>query len=227
MSKNKEVVYDYKFLKDTIIHLGTKHDTWKVFNDFLAITTYSISNVACFSEDREKEYLKLINSYSKDEQKLFPMMLTSLVNSLDPDDFNDVLGTLFEELELHNKWKGQFFTPDSVCKIMSEITLNAASIKKEIEDNGYITLSDPACGSGRLFYSALKFMKDNNINFHKQVFIEATDVSSMCVYMTFIQLSLYGANAKVILGNTLSLETYDVFYTPMSKVFPIKFKKDE
>ncbi len=82
-------------------------------------------------------------------------------------------------------------------------------------------MSEPACGSGRLVYSLLKFMHDNNINFHKNVYIEATDVSNLCAYMTYIQLSLYGANAKVICGNTLTNEVYETFYTPMFRIMPI------
>ena len=42
--------------------------------------------------------------------------------------------------------------------------------------------------------------------------------------MTYIQLSLYGANGKVVIGNTLSNEIRDVLYTPFYLIFPIKEK---
>ena len=104
---------------------------------------------------------------------------------------------------------------------MSSITLSKNEIIKVIETKGYFSVSDPACGSGRLLYSSLKFMHDNGINYHKNIYIEAVDISSMCAYMTYIQLSLYGANAKVVCGDSLTNEIYEEFYTPMTMVMPI------
>ena len=132
-----------------------------------------------------------------------------------------MLGTIFEELELQNKFKGQFFTPKHICDLMSKITLNKDEVIKAIDTRGYFSMQEPACGSGRMIYSLLEFMYDNDINFQRNVYIEATDVSSLCAYMTYIQLSLYGANAKVMYGNSLTNEVYEVFYTPMFKIMPI------
>lgn len=221
MSK-EEIVYDYEYLLKNMINLGRRYDVWKVFNDFLCICAYSISNSVYYNDEREKEYLKIINSYSKDEVDILVKMFSSLVNSLDSERFNDVLGKIFEELNLHNKYKGQFFTPEHVCDLMSKITLNKDEIEKDIKNKGYIKLNDPACGSSRLIYSALKFMVENNINYHYNVFVEVQDVSLICVLMSYIQLSLYGVNGKVIYGDTLTGEVYDVFYMPMMKLCPIK-----
>lgn len=219
--KITEEVYDYTYLLKTIISLGYKYDNWKIFNDFLIMCAYSISNSINFNEQREKEYLKIINSYTKEEQLLFPKMLASLVNSLDSDKFNDVLGRLFEELDLQNKYKGQFFTPEHICDLMAKVTLDKENIINTINNKGYISLSDSACGSSRTMYAALKFMKENSINHHFNVYIEVQDISVICVLMSYIQLSLYGANAKVILGDTLTNEIQDVFYTPFAVLFPI------
>ncbi|MDE5539499.1 MAG: SAM-dependent methyltransferase, partial [Bacilli bacterium] len=179
------------------------------------------------SEKREQEYLKIINSYTKEEQALFPKMIASVVNSLSIEKYNDVLGTLFEELGLHNKFKGQFFTPNDVSYLIAEInSIYVEEIKDDIKNYGYFKLNDCACGSGRLFYSYLKMMKENNIDYNSQVFIEAQDISSVCVYMTYIQLSLYGVCAKVIHGDTLLNEIYDVFYTPMTIKYPFRFRDE-
>jgi type I restriction-modification system DNA methylase subunit len=48
-------------------------------------------------------------------------MLGLLVDALE-EDAGDLLGRLFHELELGNKWTGQFFTPDSVCRMMAAMT---------------------------------------------------------------------------------------------------------
>lgn len=210
----KQEVYDKNYIVSKLKQLSHKHNIANVFSDFLSMVTYSISNAVSFNQAIENQYLNIINKYEKDEQELFPKMFASLINSLNPEEFNDVLGTIFEELELQNKFKGQFFTPEHICDLMSKITLNKDDVIKTIDTKGYVSISDPACGSGRLLYSSLKFMYDNKINYHKDVYIEAEDIAQICAYMTFIQLSLYGAKAKVICGNTLTNEVYEVLYTP-------------
>lgn len=37
---------------------------------------------------------------------------------------SDVLGEVYMELELGNKWKGQFFTPYHVSQAMASVTLS-------------------------------------------------------------------------------------------------------
>ncbi len=217
----KQEVYDRNYIVSKLKQLSHKHNIANVFSDFLSMGTYCISNAVSFNQAIENQYLNIINKYEKDEQELFPKMFASLINSLNPEEFNDVLGTIFEELELQNKFKGQFFTPKHICDLMSKITLNKDEVIKAIDTRGYFSMQEPACGSGRMIYSLLEFMYDNDINFQRNVYIEATDVSSLCAYMTYIQLSLYGANAKVMYGNSLTNEVYEVFYTPMFKIMPI------
>ncbi len=149
----KQEIYDKNYICTKLKELGNKHNLINVFNDFLSLVTYSISNAVNFDKARENQYLNIINKYNKNEQKLFPKMLMSLVNSLNQEDFNDVLGTIYEEFNMQNKFKGQFFTPINVCNMMSEITLNKKEIQKAIENKGYFSMSEPACGSGRLIYS--------------------------------------------------------------------------
>ena len=58
---------------------------------------------------------------------------------------HDVLGNIYEQKVSHGH-NGQFFTPQSVCDLMAQITVN--------EDAK--SISDPACGSGRNLISAAK-----------------------------------------------------------------------
>lgn len=43
----------------------------------------------------------------------------------------------------------------------------------------------------------------------------ATDIDLKCVYMCYLQLSLYGIPAVVIHGNTLTLEEWSRWFTPV------------
>ena len=75
-----------------------------------------------------------------------------LVNHLEKCP-HDVLGDIFHELELHNERKGQFFTPFPICQMMAKMTLgeNAQDI---ITKKGFVTLSEPACGTGAMIIAA-------------------------------------------------------------------------
>ena len=119
--------YRQKILK-AIQKLGQVHSVWDVFSDFVELGASCIANSIEAKgsetwEKREKQYLDTIGKYKPDEQKLFPEMFADLVQALDYELTwrnapTDVLGTLFHELELHNKYKGQFFTPQNVCDMM-------------------------------------------------------------------------------------------------------------
>ena len=73
------------------------------------------------------------------------------------------------------------------------------------------------CGKSSLS----NILKDNNINYQKRVKIIAQDLDFRSVYMTYIQLSLVGARAKVVQGDTLTKPDIKdencIFYTPMWK----------
>lgn len=45
--------------------------------------------------------------------------------------------------------------------------------------------------------------------------VTAQDIDLKCVHMTYLQLSLYGIPAVVIHGNTLTVEEWSRWYTPV------------
>lgn len=59
-----------------------------------------------------------------------------------------------------------------------------------------------------------KAMADNNFNYQSQLCVTAIDIDIRCVYMCYLQLSLYGIPAVIIHGNTLSLEEWSEWQTP-------------
>ena len=63
--------------------------------------------------------------------------------------------------------------------------------------------------------SFAKVLKRRNINYQNSLLVEATDVSDVCVYMTYIQLSLYGIPAVVYCGNILTNEMRFEMKTPL------------
>lgn len=195
-------------------------DTYQVFNDWLEMSAISISNTVDFThrEEREARYLDLINLYEKRHQQLFPQMFAHLVEALEEKtqttDPEDVLGLIFHELELHNKYKGQFFTPQAVSDMMAQMTCGN-EMQDAITQQGFISVCEPCCGSGVMVTSFLKAMKLEGLNYCTQLVVTAIDVDLKCVHMTYLQLALYGVPAVVIHGNSISCEEYSRWYTPV------------
>ena len=73
-----------------------------------------------------------------------------------------------------------------------------------------------------MLLAACKYLDKTGINYQKELVITAQDLDWNGVYMTYVQLSLIGANATVVQGDTLC-EPYrrgetpreNIFYTPM------------
>lgn len=196
-----------------IEQLAYRHNTWNVFSDFLELSAISISNAVdpVQRETREARYLDVVKRYTPEELAAFPEMLSDLVEALE-GGFDDVLGRLFHDLELHSKYKGQFFSPYPLCRMMAEVTLGDNGAVRE---RGYVTIMEPACGSGAMLIAAADVLKAGGVNYQQQMHATAIDVDEKCVHMAYLQLSLLGVPAVVIHGNSLALEERSHWRTPM------------
>lgn len=111
-----------KKLVKMIQGLGAKYSTWSVFNDFLTMAATAISNAVdpVHREEREKLYMEAIGHYRKDEQSVFPEMFTVLVQAADQamatEGPKDILGAVFHDLELHNKYPAEHCRHDGTNK---------------------------------------------------------------------------------------------------------------
>lgn len=190
-----------------------------VFTTFLEITATSIAaqvdpeNAA----EREKRYEEIasgmkpevLNSYAR----MFALLvLATLANEDDPCD---ILGDIYHELRLNNEWNGQFFTPDNICRMMAQMV---NPIDESGDKEGPVTINEPTCGSGTMIIGAVWAMKRKNFDFQRKSFFVAQDIDIRCVWMAYIQLSLYRIPAVVIHGNTLSMEEWSCWYTPYAAV---------
>jgi len=199
-----------------IEQLSYRHNRWTVFSDFVELAAISISNAVDLAERaaREQRYAEIAKRYEPDEMALFPEMFAALVDALE-GGFDDVLGRVFHDLELHNKYQGQFFTPYALCRVMAQVTLgDRESIARIIADRGYFTALEPACGGGAMSIAAAEAMKDAGINYQRQLHVTAVDVDLKCVHMAYLQLALLHVPAVVIHGNSLTLEKHSEWRTP-------------
>jgi hypothetical protein len=204
-----------KGITKLITELSPRHDTWQVFNDFVEMAAISISNAVDVHprEKREARYMEIVKRYRRDEIKQFPRMFGELIGELENEP-DDVLGRVFHELELHSKWAGQFFTPYSVSRMMAKMTIGGVYAQSIIEERGYLTAQEPACGSGSMVIALAQALKEDGINYQQQLHVTAVDVDAKCVHMAYLQLSLLHIPAIIVHGNSLSLEEYGQWYTP-------------
>lgn len=193
--------------------LTGRHGTWTIFTDFIAMTAISIRNSVNIvnREKKEQEYLDIIKKYRKDELEKFPEMLGELIMGLEKEK-TDILGMLFMDLGISSKWKGQFFTPMSIAELMAEVSID--QIKNIIEEDGYITVNEPAAGAGAMVIALAKVLEQHGYNYQKQMVIITQDIDIKSVYMAYIQLSLLGIPAKVMHANTITLEVFEEWDTP-------------
>jgi hypothetical protein len=192
-----------------------RHSLYDIFRDFCELSAISLRNAVEFNKQefdkRETAYLSVIKKYTPQEIELFPQMLGLLVLSLEEEP-RDYLGELFGEMEIHNKWVGQFFTPYHVCRLMAAIQVEG--VKAIIEEKGFVTVNEPACGAGAMIIAFADEMKRAGLNYQQQVHVTAQDIDIRSVHMAYIQLSLLHIPALVILGNTLTVEVREVWPTP-------------
>lgn len=192
-----------------------------VFNDFLTLSCCSLAQTVYRSDNLEQRYLNIIKTYTKEQAEEFSKLLAFLVLGLEQES-QDFLGQVYMSLNLGSQANGQYFTPYSVSKFMAEI--NFAEIESFQNNQHITTLSEPCCGSGALIIAFAQTLREHNINYQQNLFVEAIDISEMCFKMTYIQLSLLGISARVVQGDSLSLKFQQVLYTPFYFLNGIEYK---
>ena len=150
-------------------------------------------------------------------------LLDILVSALE-DSFQDFLGEVYMRLNKGIKRNGEFFTPYEVSKLMASMT-TLVPMKKDIAKLPYKIL-EPSSGAGGTVIAAIEnILNYSDLNISHDLFIETWDINRRCVQMTFIQLSLLGVPAKIVHGNTLSLEVFGTYYTPVYYLNKLEYLK--
>ena len=189
--------------------------TWRVWDDLMYMGAAALSQPLKWVPAREDEYLRRIRQYDPKIQALFPLMFAEIVAALEQEGLVDVLGSMYMELELMNHWKGQFFTPDCVCRMMAEMQFY--DVSELIEQQGFITVNDPTCGGGAMLIAFASVCQDKCVDFQRNVLFVGQDIDPVVARMCYISMSLLGMPGYVIIGNTLTADAsnYDYWFTPM------------
>lgn len=200
---------------------------WQVWADFITVAACAIANSVdkdgTIHDKREAEYEECINRLGGVE---IPSEMFGIITmALEENPEQDFLGSLFMKLELGNHWKGQFFTPYSICQLMAEV--NSENLENQIEEKGWVSVNDCACGAGATLIAMANTMKKHDVDYHNHALFVAQDIDRVAGMMCYIQLSLLGCAGYVAIANTLTNpvigsvlnpqpnESQEMWFTPM------------
>lgn len=190
----------------------------EVWRDFVNVAAVAISNKVDGAnfDVREAQYMDVIKRYSKEEAQQLAHAVGAMWLGMQQGEIGDFLGQTYMSLDLGSSARGQYFTPYSLCQAIAAMTLQDAS--KIIEAEGFITIGEPAAGSGAMVLAAADHLEKCGHDVTQCLYVSATDVDLQAVQMCYLQLSIHGIPAQVICANSLSSEKIkqeQVWTTPM------------
>lgn len=111
---------------------------------------------------------------------------------------------------------------------MAAICSDFDRLEAEIEDRGFVSVLDPACGAGALLVAFANECHRQGINYQRRVLFIAQDIDHTVGCMCYIALSLMGCPGYVVVGDSLAhpavfhderglfpVDNGNVWYTPM------------
>lgn len=195
-----------------ILKIGNSQGVDRAFTTFIELLASLLASDGdpINSEERKRRYQEINDSLSADIRKEYSELVDLVRRTFaeNADDPVDILGEVFHELNLHNAWHGQFFTPNDVVRLMAMLVNPTGN-----EKDGVASLHEPTCGSGTMIIAAAWAMKNNGEDYSKKLLVAAQDIDIRCVWMAYIQLSLYKIPAVILHGNSLTDEVWAKWYT--------------
>lgn len=208
--------------------LTYSRSAWQAWGDLMTVMACSIGNAVDRTPDkfqrREEQYERSIKNLGGVE--IPAQMLGIITMALEQNPDQDFLGKLYMSLNLGNHWKGQFFTPYNVCRMMAEMNFDDG-VQAEVERKGYISVCDPCVGAGAMLIAAANAMRRAKINYQTNAVFVGQDIDRIVAMMAYIQISLIGCPGYIIIGNSLTnpstghvlfprdMEGQEVWITPL------------
>lgn len=192
-----------------------KHDLYTVFGDWCECSAISMSNTVDLVnfEKREARYLEIARKYGSETMGTFSKIFGEVVMALEEKP-QDILGMTFHALELHNKARGQFFTPYPICQLMARIIAGSTEdMQKAIAERGFMLAQEPAVGSGAMIVALAEAILEAGFNYQQLLHVTAVDIDPRAVHMAYIQFSLLHIPATVIVGDSLAMRYREEWHT--------------
>lgn len=143
-----------------------------VFSDFITISALEMyqTTYQTFADETLKARFDSTKArYSAQEFNELSQLFAITVEALTQKRY-DFLGTVFMDLELGDEYSGQYFTPSHIAEAMAKITLQGCD--KFIEQQGFITVSEPTCGSGVMVIGCVNALIEQGFNPQQQLWVQ-------------------------------------------------------
>lgn len=162
---------------------------------------------------REGMYHDAIKRYKDKPEvlELYAKAFAELVQTYqDGERYYDHLGDYHMSLQSPKaaQHSGEYFTPVAVADLMARTTVT------DLPDDRPLSLHEPTAGSGRMALAVVKMLEHDGYD-SQCVTVNAWDLSELCFFMCYINLTLWAIPAEVVHGNTLSLEVFKTQRTPV------------
>lgn len=172
----------------------TKSSSLTVFSDFCRMGAAAVSVLA-----REAEYLEIAQRYTADELSDISKAFGLLVAEMEEVPFKDLLGPYYLEVASHSskQARGEFYTPPEISSLMARMLVDVDQVKA---DGRAITVREPACGSGGMVLALAELFAPGHVDLLR---VTCQDINPVAVDMCYINTTLWGIPATVLLGNAL------------------------
>ena len=197
---------------------------WRAYEAMSAFLTCSYNAIrkttelGVLADKCESDYMQVVHRCQKPKKSMAIMAkMLGLVTMALEERLADFIGPVFMETSASDRM-GQFFTPDSVCYMMAQTTL--AKAPAILERQSHITIDEPASGAGAMILACCRYLKSIGVNYQMHCGFRLTDLDHDAYMASYIQCSLAGVPARIIQGNTLTLELRDSARTPMLMMRP-------
>ena len=190
------------------------------FRDCMELWAITVSNQLAGGykyDEREARYLTIVKKYDADTVSDIARAF-GLFQLITAEDKGDVLGECYLGLGLGNDAAGQFFTPTAVSKLMNAMIFAErapALVESRRKSGEPVRVHDPAVGAGSTLIAGIDLLDEQDVAFRDIIEFDGVDVDPTCVMMAYLQLSVRGVAAIVRHGNSLSLEMWDAWFTPL------------
>ena len=189
-------------LVKTIKDMSGSYTPYQIFCDWVKMSAISVQNACCIIHDnvwnkREQEYKDIMIKYDYQQQQMFSKMLFWLEEELS-QNMTDVLGNIFMAADCGNKQTMQFFSPSFISSITTGI-----AIPEDVSREKPLLINEPSVGSGGMIIAIAKELYERGINYQDCMKVFANDLDWNGVYMSYLQFSLLGIDAKIVQKDTL------------------------
>lgn len=186
---------------------------FEVWQRFVYMTAFDVARAAWQDASPFSDMAETARRQAGGRIGAYARMFYAWTDEIQERPFQDFLGDAFMRLGIGNESGGQFFTPYHLARLNAS---GAIGELRELPDRGYISISEPACGAGANVIAACDVLGERGINWQQGAFFVCQDISELTALMCYLQLSMLGVAATVVVGDTLRVERRYALHTIMA-----------